>query len=161
MIAMNDAEQRALDHLRRIRDADQDGQLVLRLGISEGDHDPAIAERHDAEWTVDPDGQVDIEPRGPGPARTASSVRIDPDVSRRVIDAVLDHAEQLTTRSDASFVPSSAVGSATVEADDQTLTLYFLLDEGQSWDQPDARAPDAVMEAVRDLRRAVENQEQS
>jgi hypothetical protein len=107
----------------------------------------------------------DVGPSGPGGtlrligdghlnAPGEMTVQLDPEETRQLLQQVASSLDSLVPRSEARFLPDSAVGSVTIGVRGREATLYFLADEGQRQGQEERIAQGAA-EAVLPLREMV------
>jgi hypothetical protein len=68
--------------------------------------------------------------RAEGPPDEADAT-LQPEELQALYETVVEAAEQLVPRSEARFLPDSAVGSVRLEVEGRQADLFFLADEGQ------------------------------
>lgn len=82
------------------------------------------------------------------------TVQLDPAETRQLLQQVASSLDSLVPRTEARFLPDSAVGSVTIGVRGREATLYFLADEGQQQGQEE-RITQGAAEAIRPLREMV------
>lgn len=99
---------------------------------------------------------VHIEAQRPeGPPEEADAT-LEPEELQALYDSVVEAADQLIPRSQARFLPDSAVGAVRIEVEGQQADLFFLSDEGQRAQQNAPLSP----EATRSLERLSQTQQE-
>jgi hypothetical protein len=89
------------------------------------------SERVEEEFTLSSDGKATVATRDvldTAMPQEASSELQTSEV-RELLQQIGEGFEGLVTRSEASFLPDSLVGTITIEVDGEGVTLYFLADE--------------------------------
>ncbi len=99
---------------------------------------------------------VHLAARGPDGPPEEVDAGLQPEELQALYETVVEAADQLVPRSQARFLPDSAVGSLRIEVEGQQADLFFLSDEGQRAQQNLRLSP----EAVRSLNRLSEIQQQ-
>lgn len=108
------------------------------------------------ELRVTGDRPVHIEDqRVDGPAEEVDAA-LEPEELQGLYESVVAAADQLIPRSQAQFLPDSAVGAVRIEVEGQQADLFFLSDEGQRTQQNAPLSP----EAARSLERLSQTQQQ-